>query len=89
MDEGPVEIKVDADNAVFKNYRSGIIKTPSCGQNAQHTVTAIGYDTDPATKTEFVIIKNIWDNWGENGKARISLDTKLAGPKGVCGIYNQ
>jgi len=36
-----------------------------------------------------VVIENSWNNWGENGMAKISLDTKVAGPLGVCGIYAQ
>lgn len=60
LDMGPIDIKVDADNAVFKNYRSGIIQTHLCGPNANHPVKAIGYDQDPVSKVEYVIIQNSW-----------------------------
>ena len=89
LDNGPVDIKVDAGNAVFKNYRSGIIETATCGQDAFHNVQAVGYETDPVSKLEYVIIQNSWKNWGQDGKAKISFDTKNLGPQGVCGIYNQ
>lgn len=72
--KGPVGISIDADKTFFRNYESGIIKSPNCGSDIGHAVTAVGYGLDEATSEEFVIIKNSWGNtWGDQGFGKILL----------------
>lgn len=72
--KGPVGISIDADKTFFRNYESGIIKSPNCGSDIGHAVTAVGYGFDEATSEEFVIIKNSWGNtWGDQGFGKILL----------------
>jgi hypothetical protein len=42
-----VVVSIDADQAPFRDYYGGIIKTQLCGTNIGHAVLAIGYDNDP------------------------------------------
>ena len=71
---GPVGIYLDASSSEFVHYSEGIISTETCGNSRGHAVLAVGYDTDPQTKEDYIIIKNTWGkNWGEDGYARISL----------------
>jgi len=85
--EGAFDLKVDASSDIFKNYRSGIIQTSLCGSNPLHTVKVVGYGWEPAQNTEYLLIQNSWKGWGSNGLGKISMDMKVAGKDGVCGIY--
>lgn len=80
--KGPVSIGVEADQAIFQKYTSGIIDSTDCGTDYDHGVLAVGYDTDAATGKEYFLIKNSWGAaWGESGYLRI-----LADSSNVCGI---
>lgn len=86
---GPVAISVDADSALFRDYRGGVIKSPACGENLGHAVLAVGYGSYGGwirQRQDYVIIKNSWGtDWGEDGFVRITLDQSY-GPKGICGV---
>lgn len=83
---GPVAVTVDADSALFRDYRKGIIKSPACGESLGHAVLAIGYGKSKNKDVEYVIIKNSWGrSWGEDGFVRISLDQSY-GKNGICGV---
>ena len=87
LTKGPVAVTIDADSALFRDYESGIIDSPACGETLGHAVLAIGYGKDNE-KGDFVIIKNSWGtSWGENGYVKISLTQKY-GPKGICGVLS-
>ena len=58
------EAYIDADSNIFKNYKSGVIR--SCGQNPQLKVTILDFQND------YYVVQNTWGpNWGEDGKAKI------------------
>lgn len=82
ISKNPVAVAIEADTAVFQNYKSGVIKSSGCGTNLNHGVLAVGYDrTD---ESGYYIVKNSWGSaWGENGYVRLGLSGD--GP-GVCGI---
>ena len=60
--DGAVSLGVNAQNAKFLNYKSGVLKGYPCYKDPDHAVTAVGYTE------EFVLIKNSWGKgWGEEG----------------------
>jgi len=67
---GPVSVAIEADQACFQFYSSGILNDPSCGTNLDHGVLAVGYDQTAG----FWIVKNSWGtSWGMNGYIEIAL----------------
>jgi C1A family cysteine protease len=82
---GPVSVAVEADQACFQFYTSGVMDSSSCGTNLDHGVLAVGYGTDSKTKKDFYKVKNSWGaSWGDNGYILIGR-SKSSGP-GICGI---
>jgi len=76
---GPVSVAIEADQACFQFYTSGVLDDPSCGTQLDHGVLAVGYD-DTAS-TPYWIVKNSWGtSWGMSGYVLIA--------KGIneCGI---
>ena len=62
---GPVGVTVNADTDIWKNHKTGIIKSAACGTKTGHAVLAIGYGKD-SDGDDFVTIKNSWGkDWGE------------------------
>lgn len=79
VNQQPISIGVDADQAAFQNYQSGIIRT-GCGQSLDHAVLLVGYGTDNGV--DYWKVKNSWgSDWGEEGYLRIAR-----GPSDQCGV---
>jgi len=77
----PVSIAIEADQGCFQFYHSGVLDDPSCGENLDHGVTAVGYDTDSATGKDYWRVKNSWGtSWGDAGYI------KLVRGKNQCGL---
>jgi len=78
---GPVSVAVEADKSVFQFYHDGVLDNAACGTNLDHGITAVGYDTDAASKKDFWNVKNSWgSSWGKNGYI------KLVRNKNQCGV---
>lgn len=76
----PISIAVQADQAAWQYYRSGIV-TGSCGTYLNHAVNIVGYNN--INNPRFWIVRNSWGSWwGEKGYIRILI----SGGNGVCGV---
>jgi C1A family cysteine protease len=79
--EGVVSVTIEADQAVFQRYTSGILNTKECGTQLDHAVAAVGYGTENGQ--DYYIVRNSWGpSWGEEGYIRIAA---IDGA-GICGI---
>jgi C1A family cysteine protease len=80
----PVAVSVQADQAAFRFYKSGVVKG-NCGANLNHGVLGVGYGTFDGE--EAVIIKNSWGaTWGNKGYVLVSLNKDANEGQGVCGV---
>eukprot|EP00037_Helgoeca_nana_P023658 m.246339 g.246339 ORF g.246339 m.246339 type:complete len:336 (+) comp26424_c1_seq1:45-1052(+) len=78
---GPVSVAVEADQAAWQHYASGVITGP-CGDQLDHGVLAVGYTE------KYIMVKNSWGSaWGMDGY--IALGRGGNAPNGVCGIAMQ
>jgi len=67
VSQQPVAIGIQADQASFQYYDSGIM-SGNCGKQLDHSVLLVGYDSGSYWK-----IKNSWGkSWGESGYIRIT-----------------
>ena len=78
----PVSIAIEADHASFQNYAGGVFSA-DCGNQLDHGVLAVGYDT--TGDEPFWIVKNSWgSSWGMEGYIKLSMTA--GGETGQCGI---
>jgi len=82
LNKGPASVAVQADTATFQTYSSGIITSSACGTNIDHAITAVGYGTNDAGQS-YYIVQNSWGTgWGDQGYVAIGA----ASGAGICGI---
>jgi cathepsin L len=78
LQKNPVAIGIEADQSAFQFYSSGIL-SGTCGKNLDHSVLAVGYDTN----SQYWLVKNSWGaSWGDNGYVKLTM----AGDE--CGILD-
>jgi len=74
---GPVSVAIEADQAGFQSYTSGVFSGP-CGTQLDHGVLVVGF-TDT-----YWIVKNSWGaSWGDAGYIMMA---RGKGKTGICGI---
>merc|ERR1712070_378248 len=79
IDQQPVSIAIQADQASFQHHTSGIL-SEACGTQLDHGVLAVGYNSADG----YWLVKNSWgSSWGDNGYIKLSQTGN------VCGILNQ
>jgi len=82
LDQQPVSVAIEADQAAFQLYKSGVFSA-ACGTNLDHGVVAVGYGTDNGN--DFYKVRNSWGgSWGEAGYIRFAIG--IAQKEGQCGI---
>jgi len=70
---GPVSIAIDATQASFFSYKSGVYVEPKCKLTVDHAVLIVGYGTDVGTGLDYWLVKNSWGtSWGEQGYIRMA-----------------
>jgi C1A family cysteine protease len=83
VDIGPVSVAIEADQAAFQMYKSGVFDAP-CGTNLDHGVLVVGYGHDTTSNLDYWKVKNSWGtSWGEAGYIRMVRN------KDECGIANE
>ena len=80
----PLSVAIQADQPVFKYYKSGVITTEECGQETDHGVLVVGYGTEDGH--DYWLVKNSWGpDWGDNGYVKIGRSNS-SDDLGICGI---
>ncbi|XP_029959709.1 cathepsin S, ortholog2, tandem duplicate 1 [Salarias fasciatus] len=68
---GPVSVAIDASRPEFMLYKSGVYIDPSCKEEVNHGVLAVGYGT--LNGQDYWLIKNSWGTtFGEGGYVRMA-----------------
>lgn len=76
-----MSVAIQADQASFQNYSSGILNTTACGTDLDHAVTGVGWGVEGGV--QYVLVKNSWGtSWGDGGYVKIANGTSA----GTCGI---
>ena len=72
---GPVSVCIDASQASFQLYTSGVYSEKNCKKSHfSHAVGCVGYGVDDTLGEAYWIVKNSWStSWGERGYIRISM----------------
>ncbi|RHY79174.1 hypothetical protein DYB31_009817 [Aphanomyces astaci] len=80
LESQPATVFVESNNAVWRNYKGGIVSQCPGAQN-DHLVIAVGYGT---SKGDYFKIKNSWGTeWGENGYMYLKRGMNN---QGVCNV---
>ncbi len=88
----PVHIAVQAGPSYpgapspWQNYAGGIVTVgDGCGQDLDHSVLVVGWNTDAATGMDYWIIKNSWTaDWGNKGYVYVEKSKA-----NVCGVLSE
>jgi cathepsin L len=79
----PISVAVEADQAAWQFYSSGVVTPAKCGTQLDHGVLAVGYGVESGDNV--YIVKNSWGaDWGVAGY--IYLQKTTGNDAGTCGI---
>jgi len=82
----PTAVSVQADQAPFLFYQSGVFQGP-CGERTDHAVLAVGYGTTKGGDDYWLVRNSFGIHWGERGYMRIARDSTQK--FGLCGILSE
>lgn len=82
IQNGPINIGIDASNPAFRNFQKGVVKASECTKvGLNHSVIIVAYGVDAQTGLEFWKIRNSWaTSWGDNGHIYVEA------VRGTCGV---
>jgi C1A family cysteine protease len=82
----PVSVAVQANTQSFMFYKSGVFDDPSCGEDLDHGVAAVGYGTTDEG-ADYFKVRNSWGpTWGDEGYILMSRTSEQV--NGTCGILS-
>lgn len=80
LTQQPISVAVYAGNSLWMNYKSGIIDNAECGNQDDHAVVIVGYNTT-GNGQDYWIVRNSWGkSWGLDGYVYVAKG------KNMCGI---
>jgi C1A family cysteine protease len=78
LNKQPLAAVIEADQSAFQMYTGGVIDSPTCGKNLDHTALLIGYGTDSGK--QYWTLQNSWGTtWGEQGYVRMVRNKDMCG----------
>jgi len=87
LDQQPVAIAIEADQAAFQLYKSGVL-TATCGTSLDHGVLAVGYGNDATSGYDYYLVKNSWGpDWGDAGYIKLQRGSGVQ-KQGQCGMLS-
>ena len=80
-----VSVAVEAKS--WKLYTGGVFDETQCGEEIDHGVAIVGYDSG----VNYWLIKNSWgERWGDKGYIKLPITTpKKEFKDGACGVLNR
>lgn len=84
LNQQPVAVAVNAANAGFQTYSSGVLMASECTNYLiDHAITAVGYGNENGV--DYYLVQNSWGSgWGENGYVKIEATNTPS--RGACAI---
>ncbi len=80
----PVSVALEAQH--WKFYSGGIFDETECGEDIDHGVVVVGYNTED----NYFKIRNSWGpRWGESGYIKLRINPTKEFTDGTCGILNR
>ena len=77
----PLSVSLEADQACFQYYSSGVMDNTKCGTYLDHAVLAVGWGNEDGK--DYWLVKNSWNTtWGDQGYIKIAIVDGV----GICGI---
>ena len=81
LNKQPVAVNIEASQAVFKYYSSGVIASSLCGTNTDHSVLVVGNGHERGM--DYWLVKNSWTtSWGDAGYVKLQKNDH----DGACGV---
>jgi len=77
----PLAVSLEADQACFQYYTSGVMDNTSCGTYLDHAVLTVGWGNEGGK--DYWLVKNSWNTtWGDQGYIKLAI----VDGKGICGV---
>ena len=77
----PLAVSLEADQACFQYYSSGVMDNTSCGTYLDHAVLTVGWGNEGGQ--DYWLVKNSWNTtWGDQGYIKLAI----VDGNGICGV---
>src|SRR5205823_1916044 len=76
----PVAVIVSANNDIWRNYQSGIVRDPSCYDgDVGHGVTIVGFNIAVPGQEYWIVKNSVGTSWGMNGYIYLGMGSNVCG----------